>query len=179
MKRYSDIVDRIFREEDLLKKLIPQGLLTPAAMSGLRVATEEEISGGRTVSDHAMFALVRAGLFYALDALAECHAIVQAIPGDESAYWHGMIHRREGDFDNARYWFRRTGVLPVFDELHGEAGRVSPHMAAQMNWDPYLFTGLCEQEKYGEKSLRDELVKLQRIEFEVVFDYVWRRSLRG
>ena len=37
--------------------------------------------------------------------------LIQEAKGDLGSYWHGMLHRREGDFDNARYWFRRAGVL--------------------------------------------------------------------
>ena len=52
------------------------------------------------------------------------------------------LARREGDFDNARYWFRRSGTLPVFDALHSRAAEYSADMGKQLSWDPYLFTGL-------------------------------------
>jgi hypothetical protein len=125
-----------------------------------------------------MLALVRAGLVYACDSLEESHMIVQGISGDEAAYWHGMIHRRDTDFENARYWFRRAGVLPVFNELHRAASAVSSVVAAQPNWDPYLFTGLCEQEKFGEEEQRGVLLKLQVIEFRAMFDDAWRKSFK-
>jgi hypothetical protein len=124
-----------------------------------------------------MFALVRGGLLYALDAIQEAHAIFQDAKGDLGSYWHGMIHRREGDFDNARYWFRRSGILPVFSELHSAASQSSALMARQSNWDPYVFTGECEQARFGETEGLNGLVALQRVEFEVVFDYCWRKSI--
>jgi hypothetical protein len=36
------------------------------------------------------------------------HSIVQGLSGAESAYIHGMVHRVEGDYSNAKYWFRRA-----------------------------------------------------------------------
>jgi hypothetical protein len=179
MKQYSDFVDRIFSDRDLLKKLLPAGLSDTDRLLRIRAADDAAIGGEKTITSPEMFALVRAGLFYAVDAIDEGHKIVQGIGGDESSYWHGMVHRREGDFDNARYWYRRSGELPVFGELHREAAAVSAVVAAQSNWDPYLFTGLCEQNKFGETETRDELVKLQRIEFDVIFDYCWRRSFKA
>ena len=50
-------------------------------------------------------------------------------------------------------------------------------MAKQLNWDPYLFVGLCEQEKFGATQNRRTLSQLQRIEFDALFDYVWRQSV--
>lgn len=41
----------------------------------------------------------------------EAHAIVQKLEGDPRAnHIHGLLHRKEGDEANARYWFRRAGV---------------------------------------------------------------------
>jgi len=39
----------------------------------------------------------------------EAHRIAQAHEGDATADWlHAVLHKIEGDADNARYWYRRT-----------------------------------------------------------------------
>ena len=69
--------------------------------------------------------------------------------------------------------------LPFFGELHGVASNYSADMARQSNWDPYLFTGECEQARFGETDGLKELAEVQRLEFEVLFDYCWRQSELG
>ena len=177
MKTYSEFVDSILRVGELLGRLRPGESQDPSTVIRIRESSDDEIAGGKPVGDAGMFALARAGLFYLYDELGASHRIVQEIPTDTGAYWHGMVHRREGDFDNARYWFRRAGTLPFFGDIHRAAGASSAIVAAQSNWDPYLFTGLCEQERFGANENLGELIKLQRIEFEVLFDYVWRKGL--
>lgn len=174
--RYSELVDHLLIQsrEEGLKKLHPSEPLHGHAglLPNIRQATDADLGGG-PLSD-----LLRAGLFYQFDALPDAHALVQDASGDLAAYWHGMIHRREADFDNARYWFRRAGVLPVFRALHREASEFSAVMAKQFNWEPYLFTGLCEQQKFGDDSLTRELVALQKLEFDLLFENTWRANRR-
>jgi hypothetical protein len=51
------------------------------------------------------------------------HEIVQEHEDDPLANWiHALVHRMEGDLENARYWYRRCGKqlasdLPVQAEL--------------------------------------------------------------
>ena len=57
--------------------------------------------------------LVRGLLGYSVDALPQAHAIFQEEHGFLGSYCHGMMHRREGDFWNANYWFRSAGKPPA------------------------------------------------------------------
>ena len=49
---------------------------------------------------------------------ASAHAIAQDIDDATGAWVHAYLHRKEGDLDNAAYWYRRaelpveTGSLP-------------------------------------------------------------------
>ena len=178
MPRYSDLIERVLRSTDLLQKLVPTDILDRELWRSVRDATDAALAGEAEIADAAKLALVRGALLYALDDIDGCHRIFQDAAGDLGAYWHGVVHRREADFDNARYWFRRAGALPFFGELHGRAAEHSTDQAKQLDWDPYLFTGQCEQARFGDEELLRELRALQRAEFEVLLDYSWRQSVR-
>jgi hypothetical protein len=71
--------------------------------------------------------LVKIGLHLLNDDLPRAHTLSQALEGESSAdYWHAIIHRREGDYSNAKYWLRRAGPHPVLVAVHGDvAGAAS------------------------------------------------------
>lgn len=171
MPKYSDFIDRLLLQPDLLQKLCPKEPVSWELVHKVRDADAATLIGDMNTDPE----MVRAGLFYALDALDPAHRIFQEEKSDLGSYWHGMMHRREGDFDNARYWFRRSGRLPFFARLHRAAGEEWSLGARQLDWDPYLFTGECEQARYGAEGA-DVLAKVQRAEFDVIFDYTWRRA---
>jgi hypothetical protein len=178
MNRYSDFIDRVFLADALLRKLLPKDILDREVWHRVQQADDATVAGA-PIGNAGVFALVRGGLLYALDDLDGCHKFFQDDPSDLASYWHGMMHRREGDFDNARYWFRRAGTLPVFDSLHHDASQFSADVAKQLSWDPYLFTGQCEQHRFGAEDESNELVRLQQTEFDVIFDYSWRQAKVG
>jgi len=71
--------------------------------------------------------LVKCGLHVLNDDLGRAHVIAQSLEGNATAdYWHAIVHRREGDFGNAKYWFARVGDHPVIRDIHGStAGAVA------------------------------------------------------
>ena len=178
MARYSNLIDRTLGADRLLLNLFPKDISDREVWRRLKDADDATVAGG-TIGVPQAFAVVRGALLYALDDLGGCHEFFQNTASDLVGYWHGMMHRREADFDNARYWFRRAGSLPFFDNLHRQTAEISSNMTKQFSWDPYLFTGRCEQHRFGEDSETRELVRLQQVEFEVVFDYSWRQAKVG
>ncbi len=61
--------------------------------------------------------LMEAGLWLLAGNLDRSHSISQSIDNVDGSYWHGIMHRREGDYWNSKYWFRRTGQHAVPTEL--------------------------------------------------------------
>lgn len=59
------------------------------------------------------------------DRLDAAHALVQRHEGERDCdVLHAILHRREPDAGNARYWWRRAGGHPLAAELAAEALRL-------------------------------------------------------
>ncbi len=105
--------------------------------------------------------LTRAGLLVWNDDLDAAHALVQSIDTPEGSYWHAILHRREGDYDNAKYWFHRVGEHRVFEPLYEQASRLWPACTAHGRWSPNAFVDAVsdavqtgEHESPGAEALR-------------------------
>ena len=104
------------------------------------------------VRDENMATACRAALFLHYDFLDQSHALSQDLHTPEGSYWHGILHRREPDFDNAKYWFRRVGTHPVMEPLRPrrpngaaeEPSLATRFLVEQPRWDPLAFVDLCE-----------------------------------
>jgi hypothetical protein len=99
---------------------------------------------------------LRSALHLWNDSLERCHALAQDIADATGSYLHGLMHRREPDYGNAKYWFRRVGRHPLFPDVLREAGAVDALKGAA--WDPFRMVDLCEEAAEDprlEKALRD------------------------
>jgi hypothetical protein len=84
----------------------------------------------------------QAGLWLLAGDLNHSHTLSQELPTAEGSYWHGIMHRREGDFENAKYWFRRVGQHPVLDELAAEVDALrSQYGPSELPWDELTDAG--------------------------------------
>ncbi len=136
---------------------------------------------------------VRAGLLLWDDALGESHTLSQGLPGATGAYWHGIMHRREGDLENAGYWFRRVGAHPAFPAVHGAALRIAAAAEAQGNgwagqrradleaaarWDPPRFADWCGATR-GSTGPHPVLERIQVAEIEILLQYCQEHGETG
>lgn len=121
------------------------------------------VEGG--ILDRKMAECCLAGVWVLHDFLDESHQISQGIDTASGSFWHGIMHRREGDFSNSKYWFRHVGHHPVFDSLTERVGA----------WDPYAFVDQC-QAAVRSGINRDRCLDLQQLEWELLFDYCYRMA---
>jgi len=105
------------------------------------------------------------------------HDLVQDLSDPDGALIHAILHRREPDYWNAKYWFRRIEVHPVYLAL----GRRLPTLSAPPDgqplireltlpgaFDPFAFVDLCEQveRRPAETPIVRWLRGVQQAEFE-------------
>jgi hypothetical protein len=174
---YCDIV------QDLLAApLMPLGPGRPDEMLRPKLAqlTPASLFAPHSVRDDAAARSCLAGLWLLHNFLDESHTISQDISTVEGSYWHGILHRREPDYANAKYWFRRVGRHPVFEALREQAAQVDGAedvLGGRETWDPIAFVDLCERAGRGDSRLEAACREIQRIEWRLLFDYCYRRAL--
>jgi len=160
--------------DDRLPELGP-GQPNLAAKPLLQALTPESLFPGGA-ADPQMARACLAGLWLLHDFLDESHEISQEIETPTGSFWHGMLHRREPDYGNAKYWFRRVGAHPVFDNLQRAAARLAsggPPQAAflttQVRWDPFAFIDFCESSAAPGAAGHTIARRVQRVEWDLLF----------
>ena len=85
--------------DEAMPRLV-EGSLTPVSGEAERVAASVEGSPAR-----------RALAWLYVDDLERAHQVCQDDLSEMGSLLHAIVHRREGDFGNARYWLMRAGSL--------------------------------------------------------------------
>ena len=101
------------------------------------------------------------GLWLVAGDIHRSHDLSQDLPSAEGSFLHGIMHRREGDFGNSKYWFRRVGSHPVFEQIDHETGGAYG--------DPFDFVDRCQQASGDDV---DACVQAQWVEWQSLMAYL-------
>ncbi|WP_437193715.1 hypothetical protein [Planctomicrobium sp. SH527] len=170
----------ISQTDELLPRLAPQSRsVKPAILKRIDQLGGTEVSG----------VAFRSGLMLLLDDLDGSHELSQSVEGvghlHLGDYWHAIMHRREPDYFNAKYWFRRIGQHPLFDELGTLAKNVLGNTRdseasdwqkklTSRGWNSTGFVELCEAVARDEQSpLGIAARQIQLLEMLLLLRFCW------
>lgn len=99
------------------------------------------------------------GLWLYVDQLDASHVISQEMENPTGSFWHGIMHRREGDFWNSHYWFRKVGAHPAMKQID--------------DYDPHRFIDDVEK-AHAKGASPAALIDMQRREWIGLFEWCVR-----
>ncbi|TJY40993.1 hypothetical protein E5161_14870 [Cohnella pontilimi] len=184
----------VLRGRKSLPPLTPERVWHPGLDTQIRAISVLELADGRPDGLPSAQAW-KAAVHLWNDGLDSAHDLVQDLETPTGALLHGIMHRRERDYSNAKYWFRRAGDHPVYHLLQGRVSERMERMreadglpagpvreaigavAGQTVWNPYLFTDAVHivENRIGDDQARTVLEHIQHLELEAVLRYLESR----
>jgi hypothetical protein len=162
--------------------LVPTAPGSAEARALLESLAPDQLLNRFTSNPHDGQAML-AGLWLWHDFLDESHAISQQNQTPNGSFWHAIMHRREGDFSNSKYWLARCTNHPSYTTMAVRADDViRPYPADKSifrltahGWNPGAFVDLVEQVHNRPTDPRHSLaVSLQQLEWRLLFDHCTR-----
>lgn len=132
----------------------------------LRNMTAEDFFPGG-IGDRDLAQCCLAAMWLLHNFLDQSHEISQQVYSPEGSYWHGIMHRLEGDFSNSKYWYRKVGDHPVFATMR-DGG----------TWNPYNFVDQCESLKFGGDESAKAVQTIAVSEWKALFEYCFDHAAR-
>lgn len=112
------------------------------------------------------------------DFLEESHRLSQSIHTPAGSYLHGIMHRREGDFSNAKYWFHKAGRVGMESELVKRLATdqcISSEHRIELG-NPFEPARLVDAVSRHQKPERTSLMRVTFWELFSVFEYCFQQA---
>jgi hypothetical protein len=182
-------------DSPLLTELIPAGHLCAlgpgranlSLRSSLAELTIEQLFAGQRIVNRDAARCCLSAMWLLHDFLDESHSLSQEIHTADGSYWHGIMHRREPDYGNSKYWFRRVGNHPVFPQLlaraqeliaaEGAQDAAAREIASSKQWDPYRFIDWCEELARGRAKQETLARQIAQEEWRLLVDDCFARAV--
>jgi len=125
--------------------------------------------------------LIRSLILLWHDHLEPSHSISQGEHNPDGSLVHAIMHRREPDYSNAKYWWRSTGDHECFPAIAAKVESLVANdadLAGQIlsggDWDSYGFTDAVDSGiREAEDSPRHQLLQqIQRAETDAVLEHL-------
>jgi hypothetical protein len=152
-------------------------------LTRLTEMVQQQIEKGlvSVIRSQAALALI-SGLFLWNGSMDSSHTISQDLENRTGSYLHGLLHRLEPDYPNAKYWFRMAGGHPNGDQLQVETLKLLREsedealyrrFTQKTEWNPGLLTDIVEEALQtrgnGDLSL---LERIQTLELRLLLEAV-------
>lgn len=130
---------------------------------------------------------LKSALYIYFDGFDEAHHLVDKVEGPIENWLHAIVHRREPDASNSKYWYQR--VQAPEEVFHSIASQVvgfslsdsileleilGGKMARAKTWLPEVFVDICE--RFREKDPGSEayrgLAHIQEIEWRGLLEFI-------
>ena len=174
-----------------LPRLAPQEAWSTELTDVLEATSLDELFQGESLKNTTFGNATKSGLLLWNDALNESHTISQELENQTGSYWHGIMHRREPDYSNSKYWFGRVGTHPIFPQLRERAmaifketsnpsdalGRIAAAIEAAENWDAYQFIDWCQAAENGTDDVTRFLQQVQAEEIKLLLAYSYQNAV--
>ena len=184
--KYSPIPLAWFRGDET--NLLGPGTPDREMLGLLKQTSDGELFGADRVGDPEMADACRAGLLLRWDCLDASHEFSQRNHTITGSYWHGIMHRREPDFSNAKYWFRRVGHHPVYDHLSSIVPKLvesnggcdfARSLSLWEEWDPFEFVDWSARCLQDPSAGADLCRQVALLEWRLLFDYCFERATKS
>lgn len=157
-----------------------------AVYDQLKALNEKTAFAHTMVSNRNLAACCISAAWLFHNYLEESHEISQNINTAEGSFWHGIMHRREPDYGNAKYWFQRVGEHPIYDNLYSSAYNIagtmdssagSDFIMSQTHWDAFAFIDFVEESVKKDSDGVDFCREVQRQEWRLLFEFCYQYAI--